>query len=671
MEKILIANRGEVACRIIRTAKKMGLKTVAVYSEADINSLHVALADESVLLGNATSSESYLNIEKIISVCKSFGVKYVHPGWGFLSENYKFALALEKENITFIGPSPASMRIMGDKINSKKTAVSCGVTVTPSSGEVISTLESAKKMAKTIKYPIILKASAGGGGKGIRVVFKETELKNAFQSVKNEAKNSFGDDRIFMEKFIENPRHIEIQIIGDKYGNVVCLGERDCSMQRNNQKIIEETPCSIMDSRTRNKMYAQAVALAKKVKYYSAGTLEFLMDEKKNFYFMEMNTRLQVEHTITEAITGVDLVELMINVAKGEELPFTQKDIVLKGHAMECRINAEDPKKNFMPSIGRINKYIEPRIEDSVRVDTGVYDGYTMNMFYDNMLAKLIVHGKDRDDTIEKMQNALGAFYIDGISTNIQFLEIILNNEKFKKGDYNTSFIKTEFSNGIVEDEVTSEEMNCLISSAIYLYIQEALRTQTINPNENNIFEDLSTLIANITPLNDESETKKYTCFITKNQDNIGIAFENTYLKISSNWHFADNIFRASINEKEVNIKILKTNQIGGYKLQYMGSSVYIDILLPHIAELEEYMPQKPKDIKPTNLTSPITGNIVKIFVKEGEEVSAGKELLVIEEMKMENIIRADYDIVIKSIKCNEKDIVNTDDVLIEYEEEK
>ncbi|MDR3289889.1 MAG: acetyl-CoA carboxylase biotin carboxylase subunit [Rickettsiales bacterium] len=662
-EKILIANRGEVACRIIRTAKKMGLKTVAVYSEADINSLHVALADESVLLGGALSSESYLNVPKIISACKTLGVKYVHPGWGFLSENWKFAQALEKENISFVGPSSKAIKFMGDKIYSKKLATESNVSVIPSEGSTIDTVEKAKEIAKKIKYPVILKAAAGGGGKGIRIIHKEIELKSALESVRNEAKNSFGDDRIFMEKFIVDPRHVEIQIIGDKHGNVICLGDRDCSVQRNNQKIIEESPCPVMDARTRNKMYAQAVALAKKVEYYSAGTLEFLMDKDNNFYFMEMNTRLQVEHTVSEMVTGLDLVEVMINVAKGEELPFKQTDIKLNGHAIECRINAEDPSKNFMPSIGRINKYIEPLKNDKdVRVDTSVYEGYTISMFYDNMIAKLITRGKDRKDAIEKMQNALSGFYIDGITTNIHFLEIILNNEKFKSGIFNTAFIKNEFSEGIVEDGVTKDEIEVLLGGASFLYITNMKKTTTINNGD--IFENGLKLICNANEI-------RYTCNITETPKGIGVEYENNFIKVDSEWNFNDNIFRAKINNKEVNVKILKNNGIGGYQLQYNGSTLEINILLPHIAELEQYMPPKPKDVKPTELKSPITGNVIKMFVKKGDKVNAGGELLTIEAMKMENIIRTDYDVMIKSVNCKEKDLVNTDDILIEFEEVK
>ena len=448
VDKILIANRGEPACRIIKTARKMGLGTIAVYSEADINSLHVQMADEAILLGGPLSSESYLDIKKIINACKKTGAKYVHPGWGFLSENAKFAQALEKEGIIFVGPSPDAMKLMGDKIRSKKLAKSAGVSTVPGDNSVLADIAEAESVAKKIGYPVMLKASAGGGGRGIRVVYKKEELPMAFESVKSEAKNSFGDDRIFMEKFIENPRHIEIQVIGDKFGNVVCLGERECSIQRNHQKVVEEAPSSFVDEKTRKKMYAQALALCKKVNYYSAGTIEFMMDKNKDFYFLEMNTRLQVEHGITEFITGVDLVELMIKVAMGEKLPFKQTDIKLQGWAIESRINAEDPSRGFLPSSGRISKYIEPEKNENVRVDTGVYEGYSISMYYDSMIAKLLTYGKDRNEAIQRMRESLGSFYIDGISHNMSFLEAIMYNEKFQKGDISTSFIKQEFSKG-------------------------------------------------------------------------------------------------------------------------------------------------------------------------------------------------------------------------------
>ncbi|MDR2527189.1 MAG: ATP-grasp domain-containing protein [Rickettsiales bacterium] len=669
IEKVLIANRGEVACRIIRTAKKIGLKTVAIYSKVDINSLHVAMADEAVLVGEATSSRGYLDMTKIVNVCKSMNIKYVHPGWGFLSENYKFAQALEKEGIIFVGPSSNAIKLMGDKIQSKKIAEKCGVSVIPSIDAIIDNLETAKNIAKKIKYPIVLKAVAGGGGKGIRVVFNEKELKIALENVINEAKGSFNDGRIFIEKYIENPRHIEIQIIGDKSGNIVCLGERDCSIQRNNQKIIEETPCPIMDARTRNKMYAQAVALAKKTNYYSAGTLEFLMNDKNEFYFMEMNTRLQVEHTVTEMATGLDIVELMFKVADNEVLPFKQINIKPKGHAMECRINAENVAKNFIPSIGKINKYIEPPRSDSVRIDTSVYEGYDMNIFYDNMLVKLISYGKNRSDALSKMRMALSGFYIEGVHTNIQFLETMLNNEDFINGNFDTSFIKNKYLKGLLEDKITKSEESIFISSAISMYIQCIDRYLTLSYNgydENNFH-----LVCDVSIINNDdndNNNSRYSCRVIRNGAELNIEYDDISLSVTSNWILNNNIFRGIIDKKEINVRIISQDWIGGYVLQYKGITSEIKIHLPHVAELLQYMPPKLQVEKPTSFVSPITGNLAKLFIEKGQKVLCGEELFIIEAMKMENVIRADYDVIIKDIKFKQGDLIKTNDIIVDYE---
>ena len=661
VDKILIANRGEPAYRIIKTARKMGLGTIAVYSEADINSLHVQMADEAILLGGPLSSESYLDIKKIINACKKTGAKYVHPGWGFLSENAKFAQALEKEGIIFVGPSPDAMKLMGDKIRSKKLAKSAGVSTVPGDNSVLADVAEAESVAKKIGYPIMLKASAGGGGKGIRVVYKKEELPMAFESVKSEAKNSFGDDRIFMEKFIENPRHIEIQVIGDKFGNVVCLGERECSIQRNHQKVVEEAPSSFVDEKTRKKMYAQALALCKKVNYYSAGTIEFMMDKNKDFYFLEMNTRLQVEHGITEYITGVDLVELMIKVAMGEKLPFKQTDIKLQGWAIESRINAEDPSRGFLPSSGRISKYIEPEKNENVRVDTGVYEGYSISMYYDSMIAKLLTYGKDRNEAIQRMRESLGSFYIDGISHNMSFLEAIMYNEKFQKGDISTSFIKQEFSKGFSGLTISPKDEGVLIGTAMYMFIANATRLLSISGQVNSKKELAEKWVLDL-------NGNKYLCNISKTTKGLSVEYGNGFSLVETTWQFGDSIFRGKINGNPVNVKIMSDNKAGDFRLQFMGSDVNISIRSTRVSELEKYMPVLEFDKKITKLKAPITGKITKFLVKEGDEVKAGMELVIVEAMKMENVIRAEQDVKIKKINFEDGSLVGVGEILIEFE---
>ncbi len=661
VDKILIANRGEPACRIIKTARKMGLGTIAVYSEADINSLHVQMADEAILLGGPLSSESYLDIKKIINACKKTGAKYVHPGWGFLSENAKFAQALEKEGIIFVGPSPDAMKLMGDKIRSKKLAKSAGVSTVPGDNSVLADVTEAESVAKKIGYPVMLKASAGGGGKGIRVVYKKEELPMAFESVKSEAKNSFGDDRIFMEKFIENPRHIEIQVIGDKFGNVVCLGERECSIQRNHQKVVEEAPSSFVDEKTRKKMYAQALALCKKVNYYSAGTIEFMMDKNKDFYFLEMNTRLQVEHGITEFITGVDLVELMIKVAMGEKLPFKQSDIKLQGWAIESRINAEDPSRGFLPSSGRISKYIEPEKNENVRVDTGVYEGYSISMYYDSMIAKLLTYGKDRNEAIQRMRESLGSFYIDGISHNMSFLEAIMYNEKFQKGDISTSFIKQEFSKGFSGLTISPKDEGVLIGTAMYMFIANATRLLSISGQVNSKKELAEKWVLDL-------NGNKYLCNVSKTTKGLSVEYGNGFSLVETTWQFGDSIFRGKINGNPVNVKIMSDNKAGDFRLQFMGSDVNISIRSTRVSELEKYMPVLEFDKKITKLKAPITGKITKFLVKEGDEVKAGMELVIVEAMKMENVIRAEQDVKIKKINFEDGSLVGVGEILIEFE---
>ena len=660
--KLLIANRGEIACRIIKSCRKLGIKTVAVYSEADTNSLFVQMADESYNIGPAASSKSYLNIAKIIEVIQKTGANLVHPGYGFLSENANFVEELEKRNIKFVGPSSQSIAMMGDKIESKKIAIDAKVNTVPGHMGIIKDATEAKKIAKKIGFPVMIKASAGGGGKGMRIIYDENKIADAFESTTNEARNSFGDDRIFIEKFIENPRHIEIQIIADKSGNVVCLGERECSIQRNNQKVIEEAPSPFIDPATRKKMYDQSVKLAKKVGYFSAGTIEYVVDKDKNFYFLEMNTRLQVEHPVTELITGVDLVQLMIDVALDKKLSFSQNDIKLNGWAMESRIYAEDPSRNFLPSSGRLNLYIEPEENENVRVDSGIYEGGEVSMFYDAMISKLCSYGKDRHEAIDHMKKALSNYAIAGISHNITFLETIMRNNKFCSGNISTNFIKEEFSEGFLGNQLDSSDKRDLISTAMFIYTKNFARNSHITGRLNKNTKQINDRW--VVMLDDES----YLVQILQSSDQeMTIICDNTEMKISSHWRSGSKLFQAIVNNAEIGVNIRSNNRAGGYLLQHSGSDVYAQVLSLRNAELYKFMPKLEKNPKPVELTSPITGKIVKFKVKEGDEVKAGQELVIIEAMKMENIIRTDYDVKIKKIEFSESDSVGVGQVVMTF----
>lgn len=662
MHKLLIANRGEIACRIIKTCRKLGIKTVAVYSDSDTNSLFVQMADEAFNIGPSPSSQSYLNIDKILAVIKKTGANLVHPGYGFLSENRNFANILEKNGVTFVGPSVHSIEMMGDKIQSKKLAIAANVSTVPGHMGVIKDSTEALKIAEEIGFPVMVKASAGGGGKGMRIVWKAEEVAEAFLSASNEARNSFSDDRIFIEKFIEHPRHIEIQVIADKQGNTVCLGERECSIQRNNQKVIEEAPSPFLDEKTRQKMYAQSKALAAAVGYFSAGTIEYIVDKNKNFYFLEMNTRLQVEHPVTELITGLDIVELMIKIALGEKLPFKQEDIKLNGWAMESRIYAEDPSRGFLPSSGRINLYIEPEENENVRVDSGVYEGGEVSMFYDAMIAKLCSYGKDRHEAIEHMRHALGSFAIGGVSHNISFLETIMRNEKFVSGDISTSFIKEEFPEGFSGNELNSESEAVFIAAAMHIYIRNFERNGQISGQlyhrEKQISDRWVVVI----------DEKFYLInLLDRSLDHIRIECDHKEILLETSWNNGDKLFRGVVNGKSVGIKIRENNITGNYLLQYSGSDAFVSVMSPRIAELNKFMPKIQKNAKPVNLTSPITGKIIRFKVAEGDEVKAGQELVIIEAMKMENIIRTDHDVKIGKIKFKEGDPAGIGQVIMEF----
>jgi len=662
MHKLLIANRGEIACRIIKTCRKMGISTVAVYSDADANSLFVQMADEAVNIGHSPSSQSYLNIEKILNAVKKTGATMVHPGYGFLSENREFANALEKASVIFVGSSSYSIEMMGDKIASKKLAIEANVSSVPGHLGVIKDIEEAMRIGEQIGFPVMVKASAGGGGKGMRIVWEKSEISEAFISATNEAKNSFSDDRIFIEKFIENPRHIEIQIIADKSGNIVCLGERECSIQRNNQKVIEEAPSSFVDEETRQKMYAQSKLLAQKVRYFSAGTIEYIMDKNKDFYFLEMNTRLQVEHPVTELITGVDIVELMIKIALGENLPFTQEEIKLKGWAIESRIYAEDPSRGFLPSSGRINLYIEPQEGKNVRIDTGIYEGGEVSMFYDAMIAKLCTFGETRQEAIQHMRTALGTFAIGGVSHNISFLETIMRNEKFISGDISTSFIKQEFPAGFLGNELDSQISEAFIAVAMQIFLHNFERNSHISGQLYNREKQISDRWVV------EIDEKAYLVnIIEREQEHLKIECDQKIITLESSWIPGDKLFRAIIDGTEIGVKIRENNLTGSYLLQHSGVDAFVNVMSPKVAELSKFMPKISKNSKPTNLTSPITGKIIRFKVAEGDEVKAGQELVIIEAMKMENIIRTDHDVKIDKIKFSAGEPVGIGQIIIEF----
>lgn len=659
IKKILIANRGEIACRVIRSARKMGIETVAVYSEADTNALHVTQADDAVFVGPSPANQSYLVVDNIMEAIRRTDADAVHPGYGFLSENAGFARSLRNENITFIGPSVEAIESMGDKIESKKLAQSAGVSTVPGYLGVIKDVKEAVKIAEDIGFPVMLKAAAGGGGKGMRIVRSAKEVEQAYSSASNEAKNSFGDARVFIEKFIEKPRHIEIQILADQHGNVVCLGERDCSIQRHNQKVVEEAPSSFLDQKTRDKMYAQSAALAKKVGYHSAGTVEFIMDQQKNFYFLEMNTRLQVEHPVTEYITGLDLVEWMIKIAAGEKLTFTQKDVKLTGSAIECRIYAEDPARGFLPSSGRIVQYHEPAASPHLRVDTGVYAGGEVSQFYDPMVAKLITYGATRDEAISRMHTALGEFLITGISHNIPFLEAVIGHPKFKEGDVSTNFIAENWPGGFSGATLDEWTNTVMVAIGAFCYLKDAHRAASVTGQA----RGRNRQIGNRWVVGVDDALFPVTLRETK----FGMVIENNNRQIDlvSEWVLGSTLFQGVIDGKVVNAKINYTP--GGFQVDYSGASCRVTVRTPRVAELTKFMPARPKKAKAKGLTSPIAGKVVMIKPKVGDLVKAGSELAIIEAMKMENVIYADTDVTIKKIHAKEGDSLQSGQIILDF----
>ncbi|WP_417798265.1 acetyl-CoA carboxylase biotin carboxylase subunit [Terasakiella pusilla] len=661
-DKILIANRGEIACRVIKSARKMGIKTVAVYSEADKDALHVQMADEAVHIGPAQSNQSYLVMDNILAAIKQTGAQAVHPGYGFLSENASFFDALEKEGIAFIGPEKLAIQAMGDKIESKKLAQKAGVSTVPGYTDVVRDTDHAVEIAAEIGYPVMLKASAGGGGKGMRVAHNEEECRDGFERATSEAKSSFGDDRVFIEKFIEEPRHIEIQVLADTHGNAIYLAERECSIQRRHQKVIEEAPSPFLDEATRKSMGEQAVALAKAVNYRSAGTVEFIVDKNRNFYFLEMNTRLQVEHPVTELITGVDLVEEMIRVADGQELSIKQEDVKINGWAMESRIYAEDPFRNFLPSTGRLTKYRPPVESDTVRVDTGVYEGGEISMFYDPMIAKLITYGKDREEATANMRQALDEYYIRGVGHNISFLNAVMSKQRFIDGDLTTNFIAEEYPDGFDASMVPQKDPKQLVAVACFMKRMETEREVMISGQMEGgrgrtINDDWVVLY------NDE----KFNATVTPNEtDGYDVKIDGTTLHIRSEWTFGEPLFFADINGHEMCVQV--DRRAVGYDLFHAGAQATVKVLSQTQAALNELMPFKaPPDLS-AFLLSPMPGLLLSVAVEEGQEVKAGEELCVIEAMKMENIMRAEKDVVIKKVHTSAGSSLSVDEKIIEFQ---
>ncbi|MCZ2175501.1 MAG: acetyl-CoA carboxylase biotin carboxylase subunit [Burkholderiales bacterium] len=658
-KKILIANRGEIACRVIKTARKMGIATVAVYSEADKDSRHVELADEAVCIGPPPSKESYLVADRIIAACRQTGAQAVHPGYGFLSENEAFAKRLEEEGIVFIGPKHYSIAAMGDKIASKKLALEARVNTIPGHNAAIGTPEQAVEIARKIGYPVMIKASAGGGGKGLRVAFNDNEAHEGFSSCRNEAKNAFGDDRVFIEKFVEEPRHIEIQLIGDAHGNCVYLNERECSIQRRHQKVIEEAPSPFLDEKTRKAMGEQAVALAKAVKYQSAGTVEFVVGKDRSFYFLEMNTRLQVEHPVTECITGLDLVELMIRVAAGEKLPFAQEDVKLDGWAMECRINAEDPFRNFLPSTGRLTRYIPPAETDGVRVDTGVYEGGEISMHYDSMIAKLIVHGATRDQAIAKMRDALNAFVIRGVSSNISFQAALMQHPRFRSGKFNTGFIAEEFPGGFSAESLVHADQLLLAAVAAFArrrYINRAIGTSgQLRGHGRKVGNEWTVLLGE----------RKYALTLTSIDGGYLVTHGSQSCELRSNWRLGEPIFRGTWDGEPVCLQIERRGL--KYRVTHWGTQADMMVMTGRAAELLALMPDKPKPDLSKFLLSPMPGLLSDLALQPGQEIKAGEKLAVIEAMKMENILKAERDCVVAEVLAKKGDSLAVDQPIVRF----
>ncbi len=656
-KKILIANRGEIACRVIKTARAMGIKTVAVYSEADANALHVMMADEAVAIGGSAAADSYLRADRIVEACKSTGAEAVHPGYGFLSERQAFAEALEEAGIVFIGPGRHAIAAMGDKIESKKLAKASGVTTVPGYPDVVPDVAKAKTVAKDIGYPVMIKASAGGGGKGMRLANSEAELEEGFRSASNEARASFGDDRILIEKAIVEPRHIEIQVMGDTHGNVIFLGERECSIQRRHQKVIEEAPSPFLDPATRAAMGAQAVALAKAVDYCSAGTVEFIVDRDKNFYFLEMNTRLQVEHPVTEAVTGLDLVELMIRVAAGEKLPITQEQVTLTGSAIEARVYAEDPLRGFLPSIGRLTRY-RPPAGEGVRVDTGVYEGSEISVYYDPMIAKLVTYAQTRPEAAKRMADALDAFAIRGVNHNIGFLAAIIRKQRFLDGRLSTDFIPKEFPDGFHGTELPQDELDMLVSIAAVAQARAAARDR----KDHKLQAEWTVLIGP----SSAPRTARPVEVLSDPDGSAVVALDGKRRKVLTGWQPGQVLFEGQIDGASVTVQLDRKGVT--WLVHRAGAAIEMRVVTRAAGELAALMPVKVPPDMSKYLLSPMPGLLVTVAVKEGQHVKAGEELAVVEAMKMENVLRAERDGTVAKIAAEAGQSLSVDQVILEFE---
>ncbi|QRG04939.1 acetyl/propionyl/methylcrotonyl-CoA carboxylase subunit alpha [Xanthobacter dioxanivorans] len=671
--KILIANRGEIACRVIKTARKMGIKTVAVYSDADKDALHVEMADEAVHIGPPQAAQSYLIAEKIVEACKLTGAEAVHPGYGFLSERASFPALLAEHGIVFIGPNPHAIEAMGDKIESKKAAAAAKVSTVPGYLGVLENGTEAAKIADEIGYPVMIKASAGGGGKGMRIAYSRDEVQDGFDRAKSEAKSSFGDDRVFVEKFIVDPRHIEIQVLGDKHGNVVYLGERECSIQRRNQKVVEEAPSPLLDEATRKKMGEQAVALAKAVGYDSAGTVEFVAGQDKSFYFLEMNTRLQVEHPVTELITGIDLVEQMIRVAAGEPLTFTQEDVKLTGWAVESRIYAEDPYRNFLPSTGRLVRYRPPAEGKdgpiTVRNDTGVYEGGEISIFYDPMIAKLVTHAPTRAMAIEAQADALDAFAIDGIGHNIPFLSALMSHPRWQEGKLSTGFIAEEYPDGFHARAPEGELVHTLSAVAAVIDNIQNARKRKISGQVSGVpvtFEK-----RRVVHLSGGHDTIVTSCEVEPVDGGYKVQVfgadgtaGHTHL-LRSAWKPGEPVWAGTIDADQVAVQVRPIPN--GAALAHRGIATQARVFTEREAELAALMPKKEAAGGGKELLCPMPGLVVSIAVVPGQEVKNGEILAIVEAMKMENVLRAERDGMIKAVHAKAGDSLAVDAVILEF----
>ena len=679
-KKILIANRGEIACRVIKTARKMGIKTVAIFSDADRNALHVKMADEAVHIGPPPANQSYIVIDKVMDAIRRTGAEAVHPGYGFLSENSKFAKALEAEGVAFIGPPVGAIEAMGDKITSKKIAQEADVSTVPGYMGLIEDADEAVKISNEIGYPVMIKASAGGGGKGMRIAWNDAEAREGFQSSKNEAASSFGDDRIFIEKFVTQPRHIEIQVLCDSHGNGVYLNERECSIQRRNQKVVEEAPSPFLDEATRKAMGEQSLALAHAVNYASAGTVEFIVDGERNFYFLEMNTRLQVEHPVTELITGVDLVEQMIRVAAGEKLKLGQKDIGINGWAIENRLYAEDPYRGFLPSIGRLTTYRPPaevaagpllangKWQDeaeegptAVRNDTGVYDGGEISMYYDPMIAKLCTWGPDRATAIEAMRVALDSFEIEGIGHNLPFLAAVMDHPKFISGDMTTAFIEEEYPDGFDGVTLDDDALRRIAASCAAMHrVAEIRRTRVsgrMDNHERHVGEDWVVSL----------QGQNHAVTIAADRGGSTVSFEDgTVHRVTSGWTPGDTLARLMVDDAPLVLKVGKVS--GGFRIRNRGADLKVHVRTPRQAELARLMPEKLPPDTSRMLLCPMPGLIVSVAVEVGDEVQEGQALCTVEAMKMENILRAEKKAVVTKVNASPGDSLAVDDVIMEFE---